>query len=235
MRSATGAFRHFVLPALFAATAGCVSLGRDSPTLEQYVLGSGRAPIVAAAREDGSGLAIGIRRIDVASYLATPSVVVRRGANRIIVSDYHRWAEDVGEGINRTLAYHLAAAPEVSAVAIAPWPVRARHDYLVQLHVTRFEGMADSLAAEGSAQVMASWEIIRALDGDVMARGGTDHQRSGWRVNDYAALVVMLEAGLEEMAGDVLACVVRVRSAAVASRANGDSPQAITCGVDGDV
>jgi uncharacterized lipoprotein YmbA len=229
MRTATRALRLLMLPGLLAAT-GCVSLGRDAPPLEQYVLGSGPAPAAAAASGDDAGLTIGVRRIDLASYLATPSIVVRRGANQIIVSDFHRWAEDVGEGINRVVAQHLAAAPAVRAVAIAPWPVRAQHDYLVQLHVTRFEGMADSLATEGSARVTASWDIIRPVDGGVAARGVTDHQRSGWRVNDYAALVVMLEAGLAEMAADVLDCLVRVRSAAMAPAAGGDSPRALICG-----
>jgi uncharacterized lipoprotein YmbA len=218
-----------MMPSLLAVT-GCVSLGRDAPPLEQYVLGSGPSPAAAAAPQNDAGLTIGVRRIDLASYLATPSIVVRRGANQIIVSDFHRWAEDVGEGINRVVAQRLAAAPAVRAVAIAPWPVRAQHDYLVQLHVTRFEGMAaDSLATEGSARVTASWDIIRPVDGGVVARGVTDHQRSGWRANDYAALVVMLEAGLVEMAGDVLDCLVRVRSAAVAHAAGGDSPPALTC------
>jgi uncharacterized protein len=233
MRTATRALRLLMMPGLLAAT-GCVSLGRDAPPLEQYVLGSGPPPTAAAASHDDAGMTIGVRRIDLASYLATPSIVVRRGANQILVSDFHRWAEDVGEGINRVVAQHLAAAPAVRAVAIAPWPVRAQHDYLVQLHVSRFEGMADSLATEGSARVTASWDIIRPVDGGVVARGVTDHQRSGWRVNDYAALVVMLEAGLVEMAGDVLDCLVRVRSAAVAPDAGSDSPRALTCGRAGD-
>jgi uncharacterized protein len=233
MRTATRALRLLMMPGLLAAT-GCVSLGRDTPPLEQYVLGSRPPPTAAAASRDDAGLTIGVRRIDLASYLATPSIVVRRGANQIIVSDFHRWAEDVGEGINRVVAKHLAAAGAVRAVAIAPWPVRAQHDYLVQLHVSRFEGMADSLAAEGSARVTATWDIVRPADGGVVARGVTDHQRGGWRVNDYAALVVMLETGLVEVAADVLDCLVRVRSAAVAHADGGDSPPALTCGRAGD-
>jgi uncharacterized lipoprotein YmbA len=216
MRSAPGVLRGIAASFLFAAT-GCVSLGRESPPLEQYVLGGGRSPEGAAASRDGAGLAIGVRRIDLASYLATPAIVVRHGANRIVVSDFHRWAEDVGEGINRLVARHIAAGGAVQAVTVAPWPVRAHHDYLLQLRVTRFEGMVDSLAAEGSVRVTAAWEVIHPEDGTVAARGWTDYQRGGWRVSDYAALVVMLEAGLEELATDVLGCLTRVRFEAAAS------------------
>jgi uncharacterized lipoprotein YmbA len=231
MRGATNVCRSLLIPVLLAAT-GCVSLGRDSPPLEQYVIGSGAAPTTASATGNEAGMTIGVRRIDLAAYLATPSIVIRRGANQIIVSDFHRWAEDVGDGINRAVAHHLAGASPVRAVSIAPWAVRAQHDYLVQLHVSRFEGMADSLASEGSARVTASWEIIRPADGAVLGRGATDHQRGGWRVNDYAALVTMLEAGLGELADDVLGCLARVRSAEEPATGGG-SPRALGCGAGG--
>jgi uncharacterized protein len=231
MRNASGVVRWATLSVLLTAM-GCVSLGRESPPLEQYVLGGGHAEGGAAPSQDGAGMTIGIRRIGLASYLATPSIVVRNGANQIVVSDFHRWAEDVGEGINRAVARHIAAAGAVRAVAIAPWGVRAQHDYLLQLHVTRFEGMVDALAAEGSARVTATWEVIRAEDGTVAARGGTDFLRGGWRVDDYAALVVMLEAGLEELATDVLGCLARVRWEAM--NAGAESRSYTTCGAVGD-
>jgi uncharacterized lipoprotein YmbA len=228
MRNAPGVVRWAAMSVLLAAT-GCMSLGRESPPLEQYVLGGGPAAGGAAASQDGAGMTIGIRRIALASYLATPAIVVRHGANQIVVSDFHRWAEDVGEGINRAVARRLAAADAVRAVAIAPWGVRARHDYLLQLHVTRFEGMAEPVAAEGSARVTATWEVIRPEDGTVAARGSTDYLRGGWRVNDYAALVGMLEAGLEELATDVLGCLARVVQAE-AVNGGGGSRSYMTCG-----
>jgi uncharacterized lipoprotein YmbA len=187
---------------------GCVSLGRDAPALEQYVLSARTAPVARAP--DASGMTIGLRRLDLAPYLATPSIVVRRGAHQIMVSDFHRWGEDLGEGINRTVASHLAAAASVRAVHVAPWPVGTRHDYLVQLHVTRFEGVADTLATEGHVQVLASWEIIRPPEGAVVAQGGTDYRRSGWRVGDYAGLVMLLEGGLDVLAGDLVSCLGRL-------------------------
>jgi hypothetical protein len=180
-------------------------------------------------------MTIGMRRIDLAAYLATPSIVVRRGANQIIVSDFHRWAEDVGEGINR----HGRQSPRRRRgpwVDIAPWPVRAQHDYLVQLHVTRFEGMADSLASEGSAHVPRSWDIIRPVDGGVVARGSTDLPA------EWLARARLRRArrdaggGLDELAGDVLACLMHVRSAVATRAAENNGQQAITCGGrDGDV
>lgn len=205
---------RFLSIAALSTVAGCFSLGRDTPPLEQYVL-SGARTLESAAPRDPAGITLGMRRLDLAAYLATPSIVVRRGAHQIGTSEYHRWGEDLGHGISRALASHVEAAAQIRAVNVAPWLVRTEHDYLLQLHVSRFEGIADSdlPSATGAAQVTASWEILRPGDGAVLARGGTEYRRQGWRVGDYAALVTMLEEGLSVVARDVVSCVQQVTAA----------------------
>jgi uncharacterized lipoprotein YmbA len=200
--------------------SGCFKLSRESPPLQQYVLsgapqqgavaGAVTSPnganTPAAAR---SGLAIGLRRMDIASYLAVPSIVIRRGVNEIITSEFHRWGEDLGEGINRVVAANLAGLAPVRAVDVAPWAVRARHDYFVQLHVSRFEGEADSTATEGRSHVIASWDIIRPLDGMVLVRGVMDDRGGSFRVGDYAGLVTELDAALARLARAISTCLSR--------------------------
>jgi uncharacterized lipoprotein YmbA len=227
MRSPSVMARLFFIAALFSLP-GCFSLGRDTPLLEQYVL-SGARTLEAAASDDPSGITLGMRRLDLAAYLATPSIVVRRGAHQIGTSEYHRWGEDLAHGINRAIASHIAAAVPIRAVNVAPWPVRTDHDYLLQLHVSRFEGIADSdlPSTRGAVQVVATWEILRPGDGAVLARGGTDYRQQGWRVGDYAALVTMLEDGLSGVARDVVSCVQRLAAATQQAAAGGrESPLA---------
>jgi hypothetical protein len=157
---------------------------------------------------------IGLRRLDLAPFLSTTAIVVRRGS-RVVTSGFRRWAEDPSAGIMRAVAVSLAAAPSIAAVDVAPWPVQAQHDYLVQLHVTHLEGVAaeDLTATEGAVRVMASWEIIRSSDGVVVARGETDRRESGWRVGDYSALVTQIDKALTGLAGDLAACLSRLATA----------------------
>jgi uncharacterized lipoprotein YmbA len=194
------------------ALAGCFTLSRNSPAVQQYVLSGSRTPIAAAAPADTVGFTIGIRRADLAPYLAIPAVVVRRGTHQIFTSPFHRWGEDLGEGINYTVAAHLSNAPPVKAANVAPWAARSRHDVLLQLHVTRFEGVADSAAVTGTVHVRALWDIIRPLDGAVLVRGTTDYQDGRFTVGNYDALVNELNAGLERVAADVRRCLGRFRS-----------------------
>jgi uncharacterized lipoprotein YmbA len=232
MRNATQA--GLMLP-LVIALAGCFSLARESPTLEQYVLGG--APPVAAqpaaptAEADAAlaGLNVGIRRLNLASYLATPAIIVRRGTHQIVQSDFHRWGEELGAGISRTVAAHVAGTP-VGAVDVAPWPVRARYDYVLHLQVSAFEGTIADGAATGSAHMLTLWEISRQLDGVQLARGVTDYRAPGWRPGDYAALVSMLDRGLEGLARDIRRCLALL--AAESPQPDGSTPRSdavLTC------
>jgi uncharacterized lipoprotein YmbA len=212
----TNIARAIVLCSLLTQS-GCFKLGRDTPVLQQYVLAGGGAQASPAAPQRADGIIIGVRRLDLATYLAIPAIVTRRGAHQIVISEFHRWGEEPGAGINRALAGHLRMLPGVRAADVAPWAPRAPHDYLVQLHVMRFEGVADSLATQGEAQLRATWEIIRPNDGAVLARGSTDYRQPGWQVGDYASLVRMLDDGLSGVARDVVTCVARFPAGTLAA------------------
>ena len=194
--------------------AGCFSLARPTPPLEEYVLGAGPRPVAALPARDSGGLTIGLRRLDLAPYLSTTAIVVRRGS-KIVTSGFRRWGEEPSAGIMRAVAVSLGAAPTILAVDVAPWPVQAQHDYLIQLHVSHLEGVAaeDSTATEGEVHVMASWEIIRSQDGTLVARGETDRRETGWKVGDYLGLVTRVDKGLTGLASDLATCLVRIASA----------------------
>jgi len=190
--------------AILLPLSGCFKLSRESPRLQQFVLSS--APPAAAANTR-SGAALGLRRLDLASYLAVPSIIVRQGANELVVSEFHRWGEDLGESINRVVAANLAGLASVRSVDVAPWQIGARHNFVVQLHVSRFEGIADSAATQGRIHLLANWDILRPRTGALLVRGTTDERGGSWRVGDYAGLVTQLDSALVRLARDISACV----------------------------
>jgi hypothetical protein len=63
------------------------------------------------------------------------------------------------------------------------------------------------MATEGGVRVVASWEILNQQNGVVHARGTTDYHETGWRVGDYAALVALLDRGLNNVAQELAACL----------------------------
>jgi len=199
---------HLFLPLALLALAGCVSLSRHSPAVQHYVLSGLRTPRVVSSADSG-GLSVGIRRMDLAPYLATPSVIVRRGVHVVEASAFHRWGEDLGGGINHTIAAHLANRAPVHHVNVAPWAARTYHDYLVQLHVLRFEGAADSAAITAGVHVVATWDIIRPVDAVMLVRGTTEYRGGRFPVGDYHALVAELNVALQRVADDLRRCLTR--------------------------
>jgi hypothetical protein len=196
------------------ATAGCFSLARPTPPLEEFVLGESPPTTAAAPAGDSHEVTIGLRRLDLAPYLATTAIVTRRGA-RIVTSEFHRWGVEPGAGIMRAVRASLGAAPTIAGVDIAPWKIGVPHDYLVQLHVSHLEGVAadQKTAMVGEVRVGATWEILRAQDGTLVARGETDHREAGWMVGDYAGLVARVDKALAGLAGDLAWCLTRVAAA----------------------
>ncbi len=191
--------------------AGCFSLSRDVPPQQHYVLGSGgpsalAAPSAERTEPDSDAHLIGLRSPRLADYLGTPFIVVRRGVHQIEFSEYHRWGEDLGRAINRTVVGHLLVGPMARhRVEAAPWPAGASPDHLIQLHILRFEGLVPegSGTGEGTAHLLANWEILRTRDGAVLARGTTEVTEGSWAVGDFDGLVRLLDAGLAVLAEDL--------------------------------
>jgi len=211
MRHPTRAIYRVFL-CLATGLTGCVSLGRREPPQQYYVLGGDTLRAPPTTSPQVADVTVGVRRLKLASYLASPFMVVRRGPNQLGFSEFNRWGEPLGAGINRVVARSLAARGFQDAT-VAPWPAAARYDYLIQLDIARFEGLAPEGPAStaGEVHMLASWEIIRQADGVVLARGTTDYRRPGWSVGDYAGLVSMLDEGLEVLSADLVVGVVELR------------------------
>jgi uncharacterized lipoprotein YmbA len=191
---------------------GCFSLARDEPPQQYYVLGGSELQQAGDPAERLAGLAIGLRRPQLAGYLETPLLVVRQGPHQIRFSEFHRWGEGLGVGVNRALAGYLEAQASFEAVDLVPWPPQSRHDYLIQLHLLRFEGQVPrgSASSDGEAYMQATWEIIDPQDGVVLARGTTDYRADDWRVGDYDGLVTLLDRGLRELSDDLVAALEKL-------------------------
>jgi uncharacterized lipoprotein YmbA len=210
------------------AMTGC-SLSRGAPIQQHYVLGGELRSESAVPGGALTGVTVGVRRLQLASYLESPFIVIRRGGQEIQFSEFHRWGEPLGGGINDAVAAYLAAGAPFGTVDVAPWPLHEQYHYVVQLHILRFEGVApvERSALEGEAHMLATWEIIQQRDGAVLARGTTEHRGTGWTVGDHAGLVGMLDLGLHALSADLVDRLASLGSAAALDAGaprSGESP-----------
>lgn len=216
------AARRPILLCLLLGVPGCFGLNRGAPAPRHYVLGTdGPAEGAVVEPRTAGDAVVGLRPPRLAEYLSSPLIVVRQGTHRIGFSEFHRWGEDLARGVNRNLARRLSARLPGHRVEAAPWPPAAQPEYMIQVHLLRFEGVAppEPLAAAGEAHLLATWEILGTSgDGGVVGSGSTEVRSGGWTVGDFDALVGLLDAGLdtlaEELAFELERVVVSARAPA---------------------
>jgi uncharacterized lipoprotein YmbA len=207
VRAHSVARRLVLLPALLAL-AGCFSLSRDAPAPRHYVLGPNLPVVEGSDPERPPSTLVGLRTPRLSDYLVSPFVVVRQGAHEVGFSRFDLWGEGLAQAIGRSVSTRMGVLDPTLRVVSAPWSREARPDYLVELQVVHFEGIApDGPATQGEAHLLVHWEILRPADGTPAMRGTTEMRSPGWPVGDYPALVALLEAGLSTLAEDLAAAL----------------------------
>lgn len=92
----------------------------------------------------GSGPVIAIMPISIPSYLNRPQIVLREKGSKILISENHRWAENLDKAMGRVLATSLTDnLAQINGVAV-PLKLGLHPDYTIQLDVSRFEGNINS-------------------------------------------------------------------------------------------
>ena len=143
--------RGFCWLAMLLSLAGCGT----TPQSNYYILSS---PI--STLPTGSEPTLGIGPIFVPEYLNRNSMVYLAGDNELEIASYERWAEPIGDGIQRVLAVNLAAMLDTQNVSYFPWSRSHFPDYVVRLKIVGFD--ADSTRAS----LLAEWSLRRGTDQD---------------------------------------------------------------------
>jgi len=189
-----------VLTALLLG-AGC-SLPQAQPDPTRfYVL---TAPAAAPAAE-ADGAVLGLRNLEVAAYLRSRSLIVRKGENEVEFLEFARWGEALDAGLARVLRENLLAAGAAAQVVTVPFPLDQHRDFDVTVRVLACEGRAD-----GAVLFRAAWELWSTGAGaEVVARG--DYQPAGltWDARTETSLVAGLSQAVAGLGAEITAAVSR--------------------------
>ena len=217
MKTTYHTFRISLILAALAILPSCVNLKPVESTTRFYVLGARDHAETASAATKPSGISVGLRRLRLATYLDTPYIVLRHGANEVSFSENHRWGEDLEKAISRTVELHMNSHAAISRVDVAPWPIHTNYDYVVHINVLQFEGQTDALLGEElprmlqnhkvQVHLVADWQIIDPVSNDVIHQEKTDVLLGGWNTDIYPNLVSGLDDTLKAMADDIAAAL----------------------------
>jgi uncharacterized lipoprotein YmbA len=185
--------RPLILLGLALLAAGCA---RTVP-VAYYQLSAkvtGKTAMDAAAIDDR---VIGIGPIQLPERLDRQQIITRMDANRLQLSDGHRWIEPLAENIAQVLRKNLSVLLETERFRAYPWSRSAPVDYQLIVEVVRFEGEgyeAANLETVWSIQDGAG-KILRAA------------QRSGYQAQtptpDHEGLVSALSETLNHFCQEI--------------------------------
>jgi uncharacterized lipoprotein YmbA len=155
--------RHLlVLSLMLSALAGCAT----TPASKFYIL----SPVTtdAAVQPANLATAIGVGPVELPNYLDRPQIAVRSGANELVFSETHRWAEELKDNMTNVLAQNLSLLVPTDRVSVFPWGRTTTVDYQVVAEISRFD--AD---ASGNVVLSANWKLYREQDREVVTQKKT--------------------------------------------------------------
>jgi len=152
----------------------------------------------AGDRPAADSLRIGLRPVEVATYLRGKAMAVRVGDHEVRYAHDAFWAEPLDAGVARVLRESLAARATVLAY---PFPAQLPRDYDLTVRILGAEG------APGGVRFVAVIELLRVGDKPALvARREFTAPPAAWH-NDYAQLARGLSQAVAALADEVLASV----------------------------
>lgn len=168
--------RKLFISFLFLALAAC---GRSTPT-SYYMLESGAEPVQA---EGMPSKTLRVAQVEAPAYLNRNNIVSRvQNQSKLILAEFHLWAEPVGSGTRRVIEDSLIAPMLAKGVSVLPAGTEERGDYVLLIDLQRLDGNFNEKA------VLESYWTLLGANGKLLARGiyGTEETVPG---ADYNVLV----------------------------------------------
>ena len=201
------------------ALNGCALLRPHADPTRFYVLTVPGAPLKPAVGGEFKRWRVGLRLVEVPSYLRTKFMVVRTGSNEIHFADFDRWAEPLDQGISRVLKETLGSAQNVQSVALNSHG-DASLDYEVTIQILACHGMRVP-TGKSSIRFAATWEVQAVGTNSIeIKRGSFTADAADWDGNNYSQLATQVSAAVA-VAGKTLAADLPMESR-VSSKPNSE-------------
>ena len=189
-----------VLLALALLMVGCA---RSVPVIYYQLSAEVAGETVAEAAAIG-GRVIGIGPIRLPERLDRQQIITRMDANRLHLSDSHRWIEPLAKNISQVLRENLSKLLETEQFRHYPWSKTATVDLQLIVDVVRFEGEGYEVA-----NLETIWSIQDGAGNTLLPQ-----QRSGYQVKtptpDHAGLVSALSETLNLFSREIAQELVRL-------------------------
>lgn len=178
--------------------AGCKVLpeAQSDPT-RSFILATktGDAAVPAAA---GAPI-VNLRSLELADYLRSRALIVRRGENEIEFREFTQWGEGLDLGIARVLREELLARGSAAAIQLPGSRTGSGSGAGVDL---RIRVLACEGGVDGAIVFRAAWELTRG-PGRPASRGNYRAENVRWQQTNEASLAAGISEAVAGLAAEI--------------------------------
>lgn len=129
--------RKTIIPCLLALIFCLSACGRSTPT-NFYLLESGLGPLQASKLP---ATTLRVAQVEAPSYLNRNNIVSRvNGETKLILAEFHLWAEPVTNGVRRVVEEVLTRPLLENGITVLPSGTDSGGDYVLLLDLQRLDG-----------------------------------------------------------------------------------------------
>ena len=176
---------------LAMSLGGCGS----SPPVQYYDL---EALETGYVTERDASVRVGAGPLRTPEYLRRSQIVTRGADARVIVDDFNRWIEPLGNRIHDVLAQNLDVLIDDAVVVAFPYTHIADLDYQVVGRISRFDTDPD-----GTAVLEVQWGVIASRDDFVIQPKRVRYETRAAQPGDHQALARAMSEVLQQFSRDV--------------------------------
>lgn len=181
-----------LIAAIITLIGGC---GRTPPSHFYVLTGLSHHPV----QRTGKPQDIGIGPVTLPKYLDTPQIITRASNNKLLLNEYHRWAEDLDDNVTRVVGDNLLAMIAKSRVFYYPWRHNTTVDYQVMMDIRRFE-----MDQCNNCILKASYSIYKGDGHKLLLVRNKTYTLKGKSDNDYQEIAALMSKNLLAMSRDVV-------------------------------
>ena len=155
-----------------------------------------------------ASLRMGVGPLRTPEYLRRSQIVTRGADARVVVDDFHRWIEPLGNRIHDVLAQNLDVLIEDAVVVAFPYTHIADLDYQLVGRISRFDADPD-----GTAILQVQWGVIGSRDDFVIQPRRVRYAVRAGQPGDQEALSRAMSEVLQQFGRDVAESLLEVMNA----------------------
>lgn len=143
-------------------------------------------------------LRMGVGPLRTPEYLRRSQIVTRGSDSQVIVDDFNRWIEPLGNRVHQVVAENLDTLLDRAVVVAFPYTHIANLDYQLVGRISRFDADPD-----GTAVLQVQWGVIASRDEFVIQPQRVRYEARATQPGDYAALARAMSEVLQKFSRDV--------------------------------